>query len=230
MEMDYPPSSIIYRLLKYIMVINKYSLGQLQTNCYLVYDQGIKDCLIIDPADDANFISEQILNLKVNPTAIIATHGHFDHILAAWELQLAFDTPFLIHKDDEFLLKNMQKSAKHFLNQNIIEKVPENIIFLARGGLASGARPPLAEYFAEYIEVIHIPGHSPGSICLYSKENNILFSGDSLFSDSVGRTDFSYGSKKDLDLSLKSIFKLPKNTLVYPGHQESFFLQNHPLY
>lgn len=208
------------------MFINKYSLGQLQTNCYLVYNNDAKDALIIDPADDANFISEQILNLKLTPTAIIATHGHFDHILAAWELQLAFNIPFLIHKDDQFLLRNMQKSAKHFLNQNIIEKIPENIHFINCRDVKSYVSPFLTKL---NFEVIHTPGHSPGSICLYSKKDNILFSGDTLFSDSIGRTDFSYGSKKELDLSLKKIFKLPKETLVYPGHSTEFILSTHPL-
>lgn len=80
------------------MQIKTYTLGELQTNTYLIYDEETKEGLIIDPADDANFLSEQILRLGVKLQYVVATHGHFDHVLAANELQLAFNVPFLMNK------------------------------------------------------------------------------------------------------------------------------------
>jgi len=198
------------------MIIKSYIIGELQTNCYLVFDKESKAAVIIDPADDANFIEEQILSLKLIPKYIIATHGHFDHLLAAWELQLAFNIPFLIHRRDLFLLEKMQKSGSKWLDRKIIEKVPENIVYIKDNEKIKFGR--------EFLQIIHTPGHTPGSICLYSRKNHLLLSGDTLFSDSVGRTDLSYSSKKDLNASLKKIFSLPSQINVFPGHGETFWL------
>jgi len=196
------------------MEIKTFILGELQTNCYLLVDQNSeqclpKQCLLIDPADDANFISEQILRLKLNPTAIIATHGHFDHLLAAYELQMAFGIPFYIHEKDLFLVKNLQKNASFWTRRKIIEKPPIKI--LASQGEA------LRTWQARVIET---PGHTPGSICLYFPKDKALFTGDTLFSHGVGRTDLSYSSEKDLFTSLKKLSKLPPETQIYPGHGE----------
>lgn len=196
------------------MIIKSFTLGELQTNCYLVYDQETKEAVIIDPADDANFIEEEILRLNLLPKYIIATHGHFDHILAAWEIQLAFNIPFLINEKDLFLLKNMQKSAVRWLDRKIIEKAPNDIVFLKNHEKIL--------FGSLNLEVIHTPGHTPGSICLYSKENRLLFSGDTVFSDGIGRSDLSYSSKENILSSIKLIIKYPPNTVIYPGHGETF--------
>lgn len=204
------------------MIVKTLTLGEFQTNCYLVFEEKTKEGLIIDPADDANFISEQILLLRITPKSIIATHGHFDHLLAAWELQLAFNIPFYIHQEDLFLLKNMEKSAKKFSSRKIIEKNPTDISFLKEGQTVSLGQ--------ENLKVIHTPGHTPGSICLVLQGHllqaqNLLFSGDTLFSNSVGRTDLSYSSKTNLKKSLEKIFSLPCSTLLYPGHGLSSSLE-----
>lgn len=192
------------------MEIKTFVLGELQTNCYIVISQNNNQCLIIDPADEANFISEQILRLGVKPAAIIATHGHFDHILASYELQMAFNIPFLVHEKDLFLVKNLQKNASFWTRRKIIEKSPEKIKFLKPGN------------FIDFkLKVIHTPGHTPGGVCLYSKKEKILFTGDTLFTDGVGRTDLSYSSEKDLQNSLKKLSKLAPETKIYPGHGES---------
>lgn len=191
------------------MTIRKLTLGELQTNCYLVYDEKTKEGIIIDPADDANFISEQTLSLNVNPKFIVATHGHYDHILAAWELQLAFNIPFFIHKDDLFLVKNLNKSASHWSSRKIVERPPEKIDFLQEGESIV------------FVKIIHTPGHTPGSVCLYNKEEKILFTGDTLFADGIGRTDFSYSSAKDIKESVNKILSLPEETIIYPGHGEN---------
>ncbi len=194
--------------------IQTFTLGELQTNCYLVIDQNTKQCLIIDPADDANFISEQVLRQNLKPVAVLATHGHFDHILAAGELQMAFDIPFYINEKDLFLVKNLQKNATFWTKREIIEKSPDKISFF----------PSNIKYRISNIEfdVISTPGHTPGSVCFYFPEEKILFSGDTLFKDGVARTDLSYSSEKDLQYSLKKLAQSPRETKIYPGHGESF--------
>lgn len=185
-------------------------MGELQTNCYLVVDEDSQEAIIIDPADEANFISEQILKQNLNLKAIIATHGHFDHILAAWELTLAFNLPLSFHPQDKSIVNYMQKSARFWLKRKIIEKPPKNIKELAAKDKITFGKLEL--------KIIHTPGHSPGSICLYSSKEKTLFTGDLLFAKGVGRTDFPYGSDKDLSASLKKLNKLPANTKIYPGH------------
>jgi len=200
------------------MEIRNLILGELQTNCYLVWDQKTKEGIIIDPADEANFISEEILSLGFRPMAIYATHGHFDHILASNELQMAFNIPFFVHEKDLFLLKDLIKNASFWTKRKIIEKPPEKIILL------SFRRKPESIQI-NGIEIIKTPGHTPGSVCFYFPKENILFTGDTLFANGVGRTDFSYGSEEELLASLQKLSKLPSETKIYPGHGEILTLK-----
>lgn len=187
-------------------------VGQMKSNCYLIIAEN-NDCLIIDPGDDADYIERIITEKKAKPLKIIATHGHFDHIMAATELMLAYNIPFLINKKDDFLVKNMSQSAAHFLG---IRTDP----------------PPIPNAFLKDEEIIKVddneiriiatPGHTPGSICLYIPQEKTLFTGDTLFAQGgVGRTDFSYSSPADLKKSLKLIFSLSGETEIKPGHGES---------
>jgi len=185
-------------------------VGQLQTNCYLVFDQETRKAVIIDPADDADFIIQRIKDLDLKPQFILATHGHFDHILAVLELKLAFKIPFLVHKKDEFLVKRAGRTADYFIKgeSNLTPKIDryikegDEIVFGKEGEL----------------KVVETPGHSPGGVVFLNE--GVCFSGDTLFKQAIGRTDYSYGSSRDILESLKKIFKLPKKTIVYPGHGE----------
>lgn len=197
------------------MKIENFVLGDLQTNCYIAYDEVTLDALIIDPADDGGFISEKILSLGLRPQAIIFTHGHFDHILGTLELQLNFNLPIYIHKDDLFLVKQSSSSAKHWIKKSV-DPVPIPNHFLVDGQDVKFGNSTLS--------VIGTPGHTPGSICLYS--DGILFTGDTLFNQGVGRTDLSYSSLPNLEKSLKRIFKLPPSTIIYPGHGDISTLGN----
>lgn len=189
------------------------AVGQMQENCYLVYDEKSLEAIIIDPGDDADYIERIIEDNKCIPRSIIATHGHFDHIMAVLELKLAYNIPFLINKNDEFLVRNMASSAKHFLG--ITTDPPPDI----NGYIQDKEKIKLG---AESLTVIAVPGHTPGSICLYSKKDNLLFTGDLLFADGgVGRTDFSYSDSKELKKSLQKIFRLPPRTRILPGHGRS---------
>ncbi len=198
------------------MKIQKFVVGELQTNCYLVSEQLSDKCLIIDPGDEANLISENILRQNLKPKSIIATHGHFDHLLAANELQLSFDIPLLIHPDDEKILNYMTDSAQHWLKREIIEQPPTNIHFLEESEKLETGNWNL--------EVIHTPGHSPGGICLVCRKNKVIFTGDTLFKDGIGRTNFSYGSRQKMKKSLQKIRENFAGFTAYPGHGEEFII------
>lgn len=200
-------------------------VGQLTTNCYLVIDGKTKKALIIDPGDSAEYIINVLRDEGATPTAIVATHGHFDHILAVTELKLAFNIPFLINGKDRFLVARMQESARHFLK---IEVDPPPALAFGKSQWRAG--PPQIDGTLKNkikagsttLTILETPGHTPGSVCLYHKEKGILFTGDTLFANGgVGRTDFSYSSKNDLNRSLQHLFKLPLDTIIYPGHGES---------
>lgn len=191
------------------MKINILSLGSLKTNCYLVWDKETKEVIIIDAADDGDFIIQKILDLKLRPKLIVATHGHFDHLLGATELQLAFKIPFLIHRADLPLLRRSRQSVKKFLGF-VADPPPKDKELIEEGDQLSFGK--------EKLTVIETPGHTPGGICLYAP--GVLFSGDTLFANGIiGRTDFSYASKEKIMRSIKEkLLKLPGNTVVYPGH------------
>lgn len=197
------------------MKIIKYSLGQLQANCYfLIEDQ---DCLIIDPADDASFILEELQRQQLNLIGMLATHGHFDHIGAVGEIQLSFNVPLYIFKEDQFLIDRLNETAKYFLGFDPHFVKPITVKYLTN-----------TKFRVHNLEfrIIKTPGHTPGSCCFYFKEENVVFTGDTLFKDGIGRTDLSYSSQDDLKKSLKKIFKLPEEIIIYPGHGEETLIQN----
>ncbi len=192
-----------------LLALRKLELGQLQTNCYLLSNKKTGQAIIIDPADDADYIIRIIEDNNLKPIKIIATHGHFDHVLAINELKLAYKIPFFLHKKDEFLLKYMRRSSKYFTGFDP-GPAPKPDGFLKEG-----------EILAHKLKIIHTPGHTPGSITLFNKSEKIAFVGDLIFSQGgIGRTDFSYSNKKDLEKSIQRILKFPEETIIYPGHGE----------
>ncbi len=189
------------------MEIKTLVVGQLQTNCYLAYDKQSREAVVIDPGDDADFIIQQIKDLDLKPKFILATHGHFDHVLAVLELKLAFKIPFLVNKKDEFLVKRASKTADYFLKgeQNLTPVIDKSI-----------KEGDIIVFGKQKLKVLNSPGHSPGGVAFLSR--GVCFSGDTLFRQAVGRTDYSYGSPKDLMNSIQKLLKLPDKTVVYPGH------------
>jgi glyoxylase-like metal-dependent hydrolase (beta-lactamase superfamily II) len=197
------------------MRIVRYSLGQLQANCYFLISG--QDCLIIDPADEASFILEELQRQQLNLVSILATHGHFDHVMAVGEIQKSINISLHIHKDDRFLIGRVGQTAEYFLGyKQIILPIKKIKNLNIKNSLK-------IKNFK--LKIIYSPGHTPGSCCFYIKEENVVFTGDTLFKGAVGRTDLSYGNKNDLKESLKKIFKLPKETIVYPGHGEGTILE-----
>lgn len=191
------------------MNIVTFSLGQLQTNCYLLVKD--KKCLIIDPGDSAEFLLEELQRRNLELKAILATHGHFDHVMAVGEIQLSLKVPLYIFNEDLFLLKRLKETAKHFL-QHDAEVIEPLIIKELHEGILK------IDGFE--IEVIKTPGHTPGGCCFYFPDQQVVFTGDTLFKDAIGRYDFAYASKLKLTDSLSNLYKLPEETIVYPGHGE----------
>lgn len=195
------------------MQIETLKLGQLDTNCYLAWCEKTRQAIVIDPADEGGFISEKIIELELEPVAFILTHGHFDHIIGLLELKLNFiKTPILAHQDDLFLIESLQQRAQHWLKMTV-DPAPNPDKFIKEGDQI--------KFGQEILTVLHTPGHTPGSICLYNDQ--IMFTGDTLFRDSIiGRTDFSYSSPKKIHQSLVKIRELPRSRQMYAGHGASF--------
>ncbi len=196
-------------MIKYEVLV----MGELQTNCYLVWDETNKEAIVIDAADDGVIISEEIEKRGLQLKYILATHGHFDHSLGVLDLKLIYNIPYCVSKNDMFLLERQKETAKHFLKINIktpnLKKIDIDLDNEKEICLGN-----------EKLEIIKTPGHTPGSVCFYNKKSEILFSGDTLFKDCRGRTDFEYGSTEKIFESLKILMKLPENTLVLSGHGE----------
>jgi glyoxylase-like metal-dependent hydrolase (beta-lactamase superfamily II) len=180
-------------------------VGPLQCNCYIVGDPLTLEAIVIDPGDDADRLAESIRAKGLTVTAIVATHAHFDHIVAAERLRTLTGAPFYLHPLDRPLLGWMQESGRLFLGVDL--PAPPEVDTDAREGdrLVAG------------LQVVHTPGHSPGSISLI--EDTAVFSGDTLFAGSIGRTDLPGGDPQALlDAVKDKLFKLDGDLPVYPGH------------
>lgn len=191
------------------MKILKFQLGSLTANCYFLIEGS--DCLIIDPADDAPFILEELSRRRLKLKALLATHGHFDHIMAVGEIQTSLNVPFYLFQEDQFLVDRVGETAKHFLGYEPAVLKPSKSQYLKGGQMNIGD-------FS--FDVTRSPGHTPGGASFYFKNESVIFTGDTLFKGSIGRFDFSYCDKKELKNSLIALFKLPDSTIVYPGHEE----------
>ncbi len=191
------------------MEIKRLVLGLVRTNCYIVYTPDTKKAVIIDPAADSRRITEEITALGVIPEAVLLTHGHFDHMLAAESLKNGYRIPICVAKGDAELLKYPDMNcSEQFLHMSYSITADEV--------LEDGQN---LRFLDGVFTVIATPGHTEGSCCYYAQKEDVLFSGDTLFQGSVGRTDLPTGSAATLMNSIREkLFVLPENTLVLSGH------------
>lgn len=181
--------------------------GPLGVNTYIVSDKG--NAVIIDAGGNEEDIEEYLNDNGLKPVALVNTHGHFDHIGAIYPLMKKYGLPFYLHKDDEFLLgqgkKVMQMYGFGDMETPYVTNYIEHGQKLDLGGIT--------------MDVIHTPGHTPGGCCFYIGGLKSVITGDTLFLESVGRTDFPYSSTQSLvDSISERLFSLPSETVVYPGH------------
>lgn len=185
-------------------------LGMVGTNCYLLCNMDIKECVLIDPADSQDEISRMIDESGCSLKGILLTHGHFDHIMAADAIRDKYGVKVYASCDEKNTLEQ-----PHI---NLGEAYGLKLSVKADVWHKDGEILKLAGFD---IEALHTPGHTEGGSCYYVREIGVLFSGDTLFCGSVGRTDFPGGSMSEIVRSIKEkLMVLPDDTKVYPGHGE----------
>lgn len=203
------------------MQVEHLAVGPVQTNCYLAINKETKEAIIIDPGDDADRIGMRLMQLEAKPVAILLTHGHFDHAGAAKALAAQYDILVYAHEKEAETLEDSRMNLS--------------------GSLAGGATTYHADVFLKdeqeltlaglHMRVLFTPGHTPGGCCYYFPREDVLFSGDSLFCGSVGRTDFPGGSMRTLVDSVRNkLMSLPENTIVYPGHDIETTIEQERMY
>ncbi|HHV27760.1 MBL fold metallo-hydrolase [Anaerosalibacter bizertensis] len=192
------------------MKIERLPVGIYAANCYIVYCEDTKEGIVIDPGGEGDTILERIKKLDLNIKYIILTHGHGDHIGGIIEVKNGTKAPILIHKGDEELLKDATKNLSSMMFTGKVQVIADKFV----------EDKEELKFGNHMIEIIHTPGHTPGGISIKIEEN--LFTGDTLFAGSIGRTDFPGGSYKQIIESIKEkLILYPDDTIVYPGHGPS---------
>lgn len=183
------------------------SLGELGTNCYIIYDES--NAMIIDPGGDPDKVIAFLEKENVSPQAILLTHAHFDHIGAVEALRTHFNIDVHLHENEaDWLEDPALNRSTAFTRKEISTRRPDH--FLTAG-------PMTLSTFK--FEVIHTPGHSPGSVTFIFDDYNFIVSGDVLFQQGIGRTDLPGGSIQQLENSIRNgLYLLDESMTVYPGH------------
>lgn len=193
------------------MKIETFVLGDVRTNCYLLINEETKEALVVDPADRADVIVRKLIDEGLTLKAILLTHGHGDHILAVGALKKQFGVKVYAAKAEEALLSDTAQNLSKALFGIEVTVKPDVLLEDGQELEEAGIR----------LRMLHTPGHTPGGCCYYQAEEKILFSGDTLFCGSIGRTDFPGGSLSQLVRSVKEkLLVLPEDVKVYPGHEE----------
>lgn len=191
--------------------IHGLSVGSLQTMCYILSNTETKEAIVIDPGAEGQRILNELENRELTLKAILLTHGHFDHIGAAKEIADAKQVKIYAYTEEDSFLKDVNMNLSSMFGRPI--SLTADVLF---------EDLEVLHLIGATIQVIHTPGHTKGSVCFYLKDHKILISGDTLFYESVGRTDFPTGSSAQLSSSIKGrLFALSDDVNVYPGHGSS---------
>ncbi len=193
------------------MQIDRLILGAFETNCYVVRrNESATECLVIDTGLDGSELVAFLEEHQLIPVAVILTHGHADHIVGLAALRQRYPgIKVFIHQLDAQLLTNPDANLSGLAGLTFATDPAD--VLLREGDVIEDAGVRL--------QVLHTPGHTLGGICLYAEADSLVFAGDTLFADSVGRTDFPGGDMEQLIESIRTkLFTLPDKTAVYPGH------------
>jgi len=186
-------------------------VGPLQCNCSVIADESTREAMVIDPGDDIQDILSIVRQHQLAVKQIVVTHAHIDHVGGAMKLKEATGAPILLNQNDSALLKMLDVQAAWL---GMTAPGPVDIDH----SLANGDKVSAGSHRAE---ILHTPGHTEGSICLYFAPEKKLIAGDTLFAGSIGRTDLPGGSYKKIIESLhERVLALPDETIVTPGHGE----------
>ena len=190
------------------MQIERFIVGMVGTNCYVVSNEETSECFLVDPGAYSDKVIAYIREHELKPQAILLTHGHFDHIMGLDGVLREFPIPVYAQEEEEILLKDASYNAS-------VSYGPA-YTFSGASYIKDGQ---ILELAGMTIRAIHTPGHTIGGCCYYIESEHVLFSGDTLFHDSVGRTDFPTGSQSQLVRSIREkLLGLPEDTVVCPGH------------
>lgn len=200
---------------KYFMRLKSFTLNPFGVNCYLYYDENTGEGFLIDPAvsdyDEEKMITDTVTENNINVKYIINTHGHIDHVMGNKWASENFSAPVFIHEDDNVLLGKVAEQGMMFGIP--VDPQPDADKFVSDGEIISIRDCS--------VKVVYTPGHSPGGICIVDEANKVIFSGDLLFNNSVGRTDLQGGDMQKLLSSInEKILCYPDNYKIYPGHME----------
>lgn len=183
-------------------------LGNVSTNCYVISNIETKEAVIVDPADEANYIIDCLKREGLHLKAILLTHGHFDHIMAVQDLLRIYQVPVYCHELEQEVLQNPRLNLSGMIGANY-----------AIQGTNLVKDQEIIELIGTKIQVIATPGHTLGGACYYFVEEGCMFVGDTIFFESIGRTDFPSGNGEILIRSIKEkLFILPDDICLYPGH------------
>ena len=214
--------------------IGRMVMGVCQTNCYFMYREGEKECVVVDPADKGTAIYDALRRNGFRVAGILLTHGHFDHIWGLDELRNAANAVAecdATEGDDRPVKVYASEAERELLrdaHKNVSEQAGRPCVTSADVYVKDGEEITLAGIT---FKVIFTPGHTAGGCCYYVEEAGFLVSGDTLFAESVGRTDFPTGSMGTLVRSIREkLLVLPEDTKVYPGHGESTTIEHEKKY
>ncbi len=179
-----------------MLKIHTLTLGEYQVNCYIVHEEGCRECLVIDPGYQPDTILGFLEENQLHPQAILLTHGHFDHVGAVADVAAETDCRIFLCPEDLAMPPYMTAGK---------------LVYTDTYGDGD-----VLELAGMTISVMHTPGHTPGSVCL--RIGDVIFSGDTLFQGSCGRTDLPCGNARQITDSLKKLAVIPENCMVFPGH------------
>lgn len=191
------------------MLIKNLVVGPLEVNCFIVADERTKEAMVIDPGDEPDRIIDIIKENNLKVKYIVCTHAHFDHVGGITEIKDETEAKIVIHQEERELYNSAMDQAAFWGYE--LAPLPEPDMFVNEGDKI--------EVGHLSFEVFHSPGHSPGGLCLYGE--NVVFTGDTLFAGSVGRTDFYGGDLNKLKKSFSRLMLLPPDTKVFAGHGPS---------